>query len=749
MSYSTSTSPTKRRLADDKILREAKERFERCRAWETAWRDRALFDTKFANGDPSNMWQWDTNVRSDRGSRPCLTYNQVRQHNLQVINDARQNKAQIKVTPTGGRASYEAAQVFSGIIRRIEYQSKAVDAYSTATYHQVESGIGYVRVETDYVDEQSFDLDLWIRRVPDPRSVYMDPDCKLYDKSDANFAFVFEDIARDRYEEEYGEEDNPAPATLDRTDGWNDKDHVRIAEYWRRNVNNSTIHQLRDGTVVRDDEIPDDLREQVEAMIDKSREVAEPEIEWFKLAGDKVIDRRDWPGRYIPIVPFIGEETVIDGEMDRKGHTRAQIDAQRIYNYWASAAVEQVALQTKTPYIARADAVEDRLEQWATANTKNWSVLVYNSLDSQGQPIPPPTRVDPPQMAQAYIQGMTIARQDLMSVTGQYQAELGMPSNERSGIAIQQRQRQGDTATYHYIDNQAKGIRQIGRILIDLIPKIYDTRRVVMTLAEDGDENRVMVAPDSPDAHQFVGPGPNGQPQALSPGDAKTMQEDPQAPDPSVIFNPNVGTYDVEADVGPSYGTQRQEAANAFSQIMQQNPQAFTVVGDFWAKNSDFPGADELADRLKKGLPPQYKGGPDPQVQAISQQAQQMQQQAQQLLQKADAEIATLKAQVVHQQEMLKDKSQDLAIKAHGVAIDDYDAETKRLAAVGTIDPTALQLVVRQMVADMLATELHPMLQQHAAQESELQATMAPPVAPNGGNGSAAPAASTGAPAGP
>src|SRR4029077_9491689 len=329
----------------------------------------------------------------------------------------------------------------------------------------------------------------------------------------ANFAFVFEDIARDRYEEEYGEEDNPAPATLDRTDGWNDKDHVRVCEYWRRNVNNTTIHQLRDGTVVRDEEILDDLREQVEAMIDKSREVAEPEIEWFKMAGDKVIDRRDWPGRYIPIVPFIGEETVIDGEMDRKGHTRAQIDAQRIYNYWASAAVEQVALQTKTPYIARADAIEDRLEQWATANTKNWSVLVYNSLDQQNQAIPPPTRVDPPQMAQAYIQGMTIARQDLMAVTGQYQAELGMPSNERSGIAIQQRQRQGDTATYHYIDNQAKGIRQIGRILIDLIQKVYDTRRVVMTLAEDGDENRVMVAPDSPEAHQFVGPGPNGQPQ--------------------------------------------------------------------------------------------------------------------------------------------------------------------------------------------------------------------------------------------
>jgi hypothetical protein len=553
----------------------------------------------------------------------------------------------------------------------------------------------------------------------------------LYDKSDAAFAFVFEDVPRDRYEEEYGKEDNTAPATFDKTDGWNDKDHVRIAEYWRRGEANRTIHMLDNGAVVDDDEIPEELRDEIKKRIVKSRDVSEPEIEWFKIAGDKIVDRRDWPGKYIPIVPVIGEETVIDGVMDRKGHTRSQIDAQRIYNYWASAAVEQVALQTKTPYIARADAIEGRTEQWATANVKNYSVLIYNGVDEAGQPIPPPARVEPPTMAQAYIQGMTIARQDLMSVTGQYQAELGMPSNERSGVAIQQRQRQGDTATYHYIDNQAKAIRQVGRILIDLIPKIYDVRRVVMTLAEDGSEAKVVVAPDAPEAHQQIAPGPDGQPQPLTNGQAQQQAEDPEQPDPTVVFNPNVGTYDVEADVGPSYGTQRQEAANAFSQIMQQNPAAFQIVGDFWADNSDFPGADELADRLKRGLPPQYRAGPDPQVQQIAQQAQQAQQQAQGLLQKADAEIAMLKAQLVHQQEQAKDKSQEIAIK-------DYEAETNRLKAVGGIDPLSLQVVVRQMVQDMLQTELHPVLQQHAANESELQQTLAPPVPVNGtANGAA------------
>lgn len=719
------------KAGDAAILKEAKARFERCVAWESEWRERAILDMKFANGDSRNNWQWDTAVLTERGGRPSLTYNQVRQHNLQVINDARQNKAQIKVTPTGGRASYEAAQVFSGIIRRIEYQSKAVDAYSTAIYHQVESGMGYVRVETDYVDNNSFDLDLFVRRIADPRTVYLDPDCQMYDKSDATFAFIFHDIPRDRYEEEYGEAENPAPATLEQGDGWNDKDHVRIAEYWRKNVEDVRLLQLRDGMVVRESDIPEEMREQIEPLIVRTRVVAEPEIEWFKLAGNKIIDREEWPGRYIPVVPFIGEETIIDHVLDRKGHTRSQIDAQRIYNYWASAAVEQVALQTKTPYVARADAIEGHTEQWVTANTKNWSVLVHNALDEKGQPIPPPQRQEPPQMAQAYIQGMTIARQDLMSVTGQYQAELGMPSNERSGIAIQQRQRQGDTATYHYIDNQAKAIRQVGRILLDLIPKVYDVRRVVMTLAEDGTENKVLVAPDAPEAHQQVQRQPDGSVAPLTPQQAQAATEDQNQPDPSIIFNPNIGDYDVEADVGPAYGTQRQEAANAFSQIMQQNPAAFQVVGDFWAANSDFPGADELAERLKRGLPPQYKAGPDPQVMAITQQAKQQSDQAKQLLQQADAEIASLKAQLVHAQEQAKDKS-------HELAIDDYKAETDRLKVVGGIDPMALQVVVRQLVRDMLQTELHPVLRQHADDQAELQMRATPPQPVDSGDGGGA-----------
>src|SRR5215469_9202817 len=681
------------------------------------------------------MWQWDGPVLKDRVGRPCLTHNKIRQHNLQIINDARQNKVQIKVTPTGGRATYEAAQIFSGIIRRIEYESKAIDAYSTAIYHQVESGIGYVTVDARYTADDNFEQDLFIERVPDPDKIYMDPDCQQYDKSDAKFAFVYEDIPRDQWEAEHGPNEAPPPTALDNTaDAWVHKDHVRRARYWRRSADTDRLHQLSDGSTVRESDVDDAQMEMLRPLIKQTRELETHSVEWFTIEADRIVERGEWAGKYIPIVPFIGEETVIDGQLDRKGHTRSQLDAQRIYNYWASSAVEQVALQTKVPWVAPAKAIEGHEKYWYSANTQNHAVLPFNPTDDNGKDLPPPSRAPPPEMAQAYIQGMMIARQDLLDVTGQYQAELGMPSNERSGVAIQQRQRQGDTASYHYIDNQAKMIRQVGRILLDLIPKVYDVTQVMQIMGEDGEASDVLSTPNSTVPHMQVAPnqpiGPQG-PQPLTPQQADQMRADPNQPNPLVIFNPNIGKYDVEADVGPSFGTQRQEASNAFSQIMQANPAAFQIVGDFWAQNSDFPGADELAERLKRGLPPQYKPGPDPQVVQLQQASQQMQQNAQKLLQQADAEIATLRAHNTRLAELNSDKHGELVIK-------DYEAETNRLKALGQVDPHAVQIIVRQLLRDMLQTDIIPILQGHAQIQSDIQQTMAPPEQPQNGTAQAA-----------
>jgi hypothetical protein len=395
-----------------------------------------------------------------------------------------------------------------------------------------------------------------------------------------------------------------------------------------------------------------------------TRDVVSDEVEWFKLAGNSIIDRRPWAGRYIPIVRVIGEETIIDGKMDRKGHTRGMKDPQRMYNYWSSEGTAQVALQTKSPYLAPVESIEGLETYWGRSNIDDTAVLPYNGITEDGRTIAPPQRSQPPQMAQAFIEGMKICENQLMMASGQYQSQFGANENATSGKAINERQRQGDNATYHFIDGLAIGIKYTGKILIDLIPKIYDTERVIRILAKDGTESHVQIKPDAQDSYKEVS-GPD-------------QQQDKSV---AAIFNPNVGRYEVESDVGPGYATRRQEAFNAMTQIAAQNPEFMKIGGDLLWKSADFPLADELAERWAKTIPANITGdGP-------SEEVQQMQQQ----LQQAHDAVASL-----HQQ--LTDKEKEIHIKG-------YDATTKRLTAMGNagpiVDQSQLEPVIRQIILSM------------------------------------------------
>lgn len=697
---------------DEDILREAQERFDRAHDHQSFAHENFRRDMRFINGDDQNGHQWDDGIRASRVGRPCLTINKARVHCLQIVNDARNNPAQIRVSPVADRASYEAAQIFEGVCRHIEYISNAQLAYATATYNQVMGGIGYWRVLTDYADDDSLDQDIFIRRVPDPTQVFMDPDIQQYDGSDARWAFVFYEMERKEFEAKYPRAADDADpllgAGLTASSGplnnkgpyRSDEKHVRLVEYYRRGEDEDRLFELTDGTLLRESELPDGALDQIKAqnLITRWRRITVPSVEWFLIAdNDKIIDRKPWPGKYIPIVRVPCEEIVIDDKLDWVSHTRHLRDAQRLYNWYSSSAAEFVALQSKAPFIGTAEAVGPYKEAWERANVDNPAVLLYQGTDPEtGQPQPPPQRAQPPVMAQAYMEGLKLAQEEMMLATGQYQAVMGEPSNETSGVAINARQRQGDNATYHVIDHLASAIRFTGRILIDLIPRVYDTQRVLMIIGEDGSEQAVHVDPDAPEAHQEV-------PDPTRPGQAQT---DPEAA-VRTIWNPNIGRYAVISDVGPSYATRRAEAFNAFSQIMAKNPQAWTVIGDFWAQNADFPGADMLADRLKRGLPPQYADGPDPQVQQLQAQLQQVTQHGQQIAQQADAEVSSLKAEIVRLKEQLNDKL--------------YDSETKRMDTIAKVDPMALKPIIRELVSQVLGVPAVPVMAAHAAAEQAMQ----------------------------
>ena len=693
---------------DDNLMERIKKNFARCQDWEAMARRNFIQDTKFRHGDAYNKYQWPDEVSRylESQRKPMLTINKTNVHCLQVINDSRQNKQGIKIAAVGENADGDAADILEGVIRHIEYRSNAQQAYDAATDHMVTGGWGYVRVHVDYENETSFNQDIFIRRVPNPLNIYLDPDIQEYDGSDARFGFVFEDMPRAEAERKYGRyKDAFDVPPVDDTDAWDGKNHVRVCEYFEKSEKADTLYLLPDGTTLLKSEVPAEFREQIEATAVQSRPTTSPTVDWYMVIGNKIADRKPWLGKYIPIARAVGTETVIDGQLDRRGHVRALIDPQKMYNFNSSGSVEWVAAQTKTPYVGPARAFEGYQDIWARANSDTLPFLPFNDIDDAGNPIARPERSPAPTAASGHIEGMKIAQEELMLASGQYQAVMGAPSNETSGKAINARQRQGDNATYHFIDHISGCIRLVGRICLDLIPKVYDVPRVLHALGIDGSELKVAVAPGAQQAIQKVQPY----------GD-EAEQIDPAKI--AAVLNPNVGRYEVISDVGPAYGTQRQEAFNALGQMMAQNKEMVPLVGDVWAKNADFPGSDIIAKRLKNMVPAQAQGGPSPEMV-------QMHQQMGELAKQGQAEIEQLHAELQAAKAKLDDQARDLERK-------DYEAETNRIRAVGAVDPEALKPVLREVISQALGQHIGPLMDMHALADQARQPAPEPMEAMDG-----------------
>lgn len=695
-----------------KIINEAKDRFERCQTWESTARQRWMDDLKFAEGDAYNQYQWPNAIRRERDmdERPCLTINKTRQHNLHIINDAKQNKPAIKVRATGNGATVESAKVLNAIMRHTEYISNAQVAYDIATGYQVKAGKGYIRLVTDWESDESFVQVPLIRCVNDPLTIYMDPEAKEKDKSDSKFAFIFDDMDREEFDKLYPDYAPFASAqSIDDATGWIREDTVRMAEYFRKVPHEDTIYQVppaqgqqspQPGSPATQPQVfkkseldrAPGLADKIASMPGvKSRKVQVEVIEWYLLVGSKIVERSIWPGKYIPIVPVLGEESVIEGVYDCVGHTRALIDPQRIYNYMSSVSVEYSAVQTKSPWIAPAEAIEGYEVDWANANRINKSLLPYNAMMDDGTVIPPPQRVSPPVSMPAAIQGMQVAANEMLMASGQSDQELGQPGNERSADAIDARTRKSATATFHFTDNQAVAIRCIAKQLLDLYPKMLDATTVMNILAEDGTSMEVQIDPMLQKAVQIE-----------RTGDALTIQR--------VLFNPNVGRYDVQADIGPDWGTKRQETFHALSIMLTQAPQLTSIIGDLLLQSSDFDLADEAAMRLRRMVPPQALGtGPSVNEQQLQAQVQQLGD----LLTKSMEALA---------KEKLKLQGKDAKRE-----VDAYNAFTQRIHALADaaveegspVDPKEIKELVSQVVASAMPVDLAPV---HEADLPGLQA---------------------------
>jgi len=604
------------------FLAKVRKRFDRAVEADVKNRENMIDDLNFFIGE-----QWPPEIKRRReqdpdGPRPCLTINKIPQFVRQVTNDQRQNRPAIKVHPVDSAGDPETAEVIQGIIRNIEDVSKADIAYDTAFESAVKIGIGYFRVITDFTDENSFDQDIYVKHIPNAFSVYFDPDSLLPDGSDSNWCFITEMMGKEEFEDMYPDADLTEFGNIGRGDSyknWYGEETVRVAEYFEKTSENEVLVLLSDGRTVLEKDIK--KYESLGLSVVKNRKTKIEKIKWYKLTGDDVLDEKEWAGIFIPVIPVIGNEDNIEGEKVRSGIIRNAKDPQRMYNFWRTSATEMIALAPKAPFIAAEGQMEGHEEEWKSANIVNRAVLTYKPTSLSGQMAPPPQRNPYPGDPMGISSEAQIAEHDIQTTIGIYNASLGERSNERSGRAILARQKEGDTSTYHYIDNLNKSIRHCGRIIVDLIPKIYDTKRIARILGDEGTKEPVSLDPDQQQSKQQV--------------QTVTGIE--------TVYNLGMGKYDVTISSGPSYQTRRQESVEAMLQMTQANPQLMQFIGDLMVKSMDWPGADEIANRLRKMLPPQLQDEnkdippqAQQQIQQLTQQVQQLDHVIQQMTQEMD-----------------------------------------------------------------------------------------------------------------
>jgi hypothetical protein len=564
---------------DEAILELARERFDLCVDAELEIRQAALDDKKFASGD-----QWPADIAQMRKleSRPCLTINRLPQTIRQITNDQKQNRPAIKVSPVDDNADVETAKIYQGITRHIEYSSDSDIAYDGAFTDSVVTGFGFFRVVTDYCDPYSFDQDIRIRPIKNQFSAYLDPHHQQPDGSDSDFGFVFEEMKTDDFRRKYPDSEvaslNDWTSVGDNRKEWVNEKSVRVCEYFYKEYETKTLVRLSDGNIVEKGHLPEKLpidpKDGTQITVADERETQVPVIKWCLHNGIEILERKVWPGKWVPIIPVIGEEIIIDGRRILAGVVRYAKDPQLMYNVMASSEAEMIALSPKAPYIGAKGQFEGFERQWAESNRKTQAYLEYNETSLNGTPVGAPQRQTYEPAVNAISNSRMQASEDIKATTGVYDAALGNRSNENSGVAIQRRSMQSQTSNFHFMDNLSKSIRHTGRIIVDLIPHIYDSERAIRILGEDGSEEIVKINAEF---------------------DRKGQQ---------VNYDMSKGTYDVTVNTGPSFETKRQEAVQAMLDFTKSMPQQAGLISDLLVKNMDWPQAQEISERLKRTLPP-------------------------------------------------------------------------------------------------------------------------------------------------
>lgn len=648
----------------ERFISLARKRLKRAIDADSHNRSEAVEDLEFINGE-----QWDARELKRRSvsGRPALRINMLPKYVDQVVGEERQNRPKIKVRPADNNANIHIAKIREGIIANIEYDSNAPTIYDQAFEQMVTSGYGAWRILTRYCDDNPFLQEVYLESVPNPFSVWMDPDAKDPCGADAKWGFLLSNMAVEEFEEMFPGEELPGDM-IEVGDGtnmqhWYEENTVMVAEYFVVERQTTTIVQMANGTILKKsdaekliqdweennkqymnqmqvkmmaamdglDTVPtggpamggplatgqpptqqpslpgivDPAQDQLPNPIPRPRIVAErdtelPTIKQYIITGDRILGNKDGykvAGTYIPLILLKGKERNIKGKVYVRSLIRDAKDPQRLINYWNTAAAETIALAPKSPWLGTAKQFKGYENDYALANVENFPMLKYNP-DSEAPG--PPQRVgaaDPPLALFSQIQR---AEDNLKSVIGMFNADVGDSMPERTGLAVIQKQKPGDTGTFAFIDNLSRAITHTGKIINAMIPEVYDTERDIRIREFDDSESFVPINTTAGNALELV----TNNPDRYSGVDISRIQKEAVSGGINAKFNDiGAGKYDIRITIGPSYATQRQESAENMLRLATAMPQQMALASDLIVKNMDFKDSEELYERFRKTLP--------------------------------------------------------------------------------------------------------------------------------------------------
>jgi len=604
--------------------------------------------------------QWDPAARAQREGqdgtppRPILSISKIDQPLQLVSNQFRAADLGINVHPISEEADDDTAEMLQGLIRHIERDSQAELARSWAFDRARAAGRGAYRILKVYDPNGGHPLDqkLVITRILHQEGVLFDPAAEQPDYSDGEYAFVLSWVSRDDYRRQFPKAKRTGANAMEwasmvaEAPGWVRDEDMLVVEYWYKEHKFKKLCLLDDWTIIDKSETGPDYKPPKGRKIISEHELDEVTVHVCKRSGFEKLDGQEWDGKHIPLVPVIGRELVpFDGERIYHGMIRPARDGQRLYNYGASTLVEDLALESKVPYVGAEGQFAGHEKKWGQANTRNFPYLEYKPVSLNGTLAPPPQRmqVDSSRMQLAM---MTLQEADrfIQATTAVYDQSLGRKRTDESGKAILALQQQSDASTSHYLDNAATiSIPLEAKILLDLIPHVYSRPGRVARILQGDDDTTEMVMLNAPYTMD---------PRRKRP----VMAQDPNAQGVKQYTLKPGAHYDVSVTVGKSFQTKLEHGAEFTAKVVESAPDLMMLIGDLVFRYRDDPGAKEIAERLGKIIDQQHPnlrqgkdGQPSPEQMAAKAQAMEMElqaagQQVQQLTQMLQTEQAKQQA---------------------------------------------------------------------------------------------------------